>query len=331
MSTRYVWGKYKPEPGWKEEESQYFYAGSISSLNSYSTLGYFGKSSGEDIWTTGVFNFGTKKPAYVQHVEDVNSNTAVWAKNASDNTEYYYAQVRNSDASSGSLAKGHWYLEPGAGSNILLKAYYYSTSGASFGSAAPVVRKYRYFFIYSSDKVGNVSSSSSDAYDSSEFGMSNEAAVTGGYAYHYLGSDNIDPTEISYETAGLKPGDSVTVTVTPRGNTYGGTISYLYQFSTNGGSSWTDSGPVTTATSKSITIPAGAAQFKARVRAQDDMGFTSTDYVTGEAVTMEKLSLWVGVGGKARKGTELYVGVNGKARKAAAAYVGVNGKARRFL
>jgi len=49
------------------------------------------------------------------------------------------------------------------------------------------------------------------------------------------------------------------------------------------------------------------------------------------AVFKQKLMLWVGVNGKARKGVEMYVGVNGKAQKVTAAYIGVNGKARRFL
>jgi len=49
------------------------------------------------------------------------------------------------------------------------------------------------------------------------------------------------------------------------------------------------------------------------------------------AVFKQKLALWVGVNGKARKGVELYVGVNGKARRVVEGYIGVNGKARRFL
>ena len=33
------------------------------------------------------------------------------------------------------------------------------------------------------------------------------------------------------------------------------------------------------------------------------------------AVFKQKLTAWVGISGKARKGAELYVGVNGKARR----------------
>ena len=87
----------------------------------------------------------------------------------------------------------------------------------------------------------------------------------------------------------------------------------------------------TSAASITFTIPANAKTLRFRARAQDDMGFTSATYVTGAAAGVERLNLWVGVNGKARKGVEMYVGVSGKARKVAAAYIGVNGKARRFL
>ncbi len=59
--------------------------------------------------------------------------------------------------------------------------------------------------------------------------------------------------------------------------------------------------------------------------------FTVTANRSLIAVFKQKLTAWIGVNGKARKGVELYVGVNGKARKVTAAYIGVNGKARRFL
>ena len=59
--------------------------------------------------------------------------------------------------------------------------------------------------------------------------------------------------------------------------------------------------------------------------------FTVTASRSLIAVFKQKLTAWIGVNGKARKGVELYVGVNGKARKVTAAYIGVNGKARRFL
>lgn len=154
--------------------------------------------------------------------------------------------------------------------------------------------------------------------------------ISGGVWYwrEYAGSDNIDPQAINYP-GNPRSGDTVAISVIPRTPVHGGTISYLYQYSVNGGA-WTDI-QTTTATSVDFTIPSNAKTIQFRVRAQDNMGFTSTTYVTGASVVVERLNAWIGVNGKARKGVELYVGVNGKARKVTAAYIGVNGKARRFL
>lgn len=169
-----------------------------------------------------------------------------------------------------------------------------------------------------------VSGSTSNSYSGSE--------------YTYLGSDNIDPISISYPTTNVKQGDVITVSLTPSsGNTYGGTISYIYQYSLNGGS-WTTI-QTTTSTSILFNIPDGASYIQFRARAKDDMGFTSSDYVTGPIVTISSsggtttpvttTGFWVGVDNKARKGTAMWVGVNGVARKVKAAWVGVNGVARK--
>jgi len=147
----------------------------------------------------------------------------------------------------------------------------------------------------------------------------------------YLGSDTIDPTAVAYSKSDLQAGESVTIQVSPRTPTYGGTISYQYQYSTDGGSSWTNIGSKTTNTSVSVTIPDGAKQFKARVRASDNYGFTSSDYVTGPALGVSVLKAYVGINTKARAVSKIYVGVNGKAREVVKGYIGVGGKARKFL
>ena len=153
--------------------------------------------------------------------------------------------------------------------------------------------------------------------------------IDGEYWYKYLGSDTIDPAAITVK-GNPRAGEAVTISVTPgSGKIYGGTVSYIYQYCVNGGA-WTNI-ETTTSTSVTCTVPASAKTIQFRARAKDDMGFTSSDYVTTDAAAIERLNLWAGVGGKARKATELYVGVGGKARKVVSAYVGVNGKARRFL
>lgn len=105
------------------------------------------------------------------------------------------------------------------------------------------------------------------------------------YWYVYLGSDNIDPTAVGYSTTSPKGGNAITIKVTARSNTYGGTISYQYEYSLDGGSTW-ELLKTTTATSASYTIPKGTTQFRARVQARDNMGFTSADWVYGAQLTV---------------------------------------------
>lgn len=76
-----------------------------------------------------------------------------------------------------------------------------------------------------STSYGNVSSTSSGAYPAN--------GQSGSYWYVSKGSDNIDPTAVNYPTTIFK-NQKVTVTVTPRPNTYGGTISYKYEYTING-------------------------------------------------------------------------------------------------
>ena len=105
-----------------------------------------------------------------------------------------------------------------------------------------------------------------------------------GYWYVYQGSDNIDPNAISYPSS-IRGGDTITLTTTKSSsNTYGGTITYIYEVQLSG-SSWTSIGNSTSLT-KSYTVPAGTTTFRARVKAKDNMGFASTTYTTGNQVTV---------------------------------------------
>lgn len=110
------------------------------------------------------------------------------------------------------------------------------------------------------------------------------------------------------------------------------TVSYLYQYSTNSGASWITVGAATADTQIEITIPESAEQFMARVRAQDDIGFTSADYVTGVNLAVQTMRLWVGVANAAKQGRKLWVGVGNAARPVVRGWVGdENGKARRWF
>lgn len=64
-------------------------------------------------------------------------------------------------------------------------------------------------------------------------------------------------------------------------NEYGGEISYQYEYSTDGGATWTAAG-TTTGESLDITVPENVSSFLARVKASDNWGYTSSEYVYGE-------------------------------------------------
>lgn len=125
--------------------------------------------------------------------------------------------------------------------------------------------------------VGTVSNSSSSAYPTN--------GASGSYWYVYQGSDVIDASAVSYSTQTPQGGKSITINVTPRSNTYGGTIQYTYQVQLSGGT-WTTIATKTTATSQQYTIPAGTTSFAARVVANDTWGFSSSTYTTGSTLTV---------------------------------------------
>lgn len=111
----------------------------------------------------------------------------------------------------------------------------------------------------------------------------------------------------------------------------GYTVSYLYQYSINGGSSWITVGAATEDTQIEIIIPENAEQFMARARAQDDIGFTSADYVAGANLAVQTMRLCIGVNSVARKGVKSWVSPDGTAHRFKRAFVGIDGKARRWF
>lgn len=147
----------------------------------------------------------------------------------------------------------------------------------------------------------------------------------------YRGSDSIDPDSVSYPDDTLAAGDELTVTVSPKTPAFGGTIYYQYAYSTNGGSSWTSLGSRTTSTSRTVTIPQGVNQYRVRVIASDNYGFTSSTSVMGPNLTVLELKAYLGIEQKARAVSRIYIGVGGKAREVVKGYIGVDGKARKFM
>lgn len=156
---------------------------------------------------------------------------------------------------------------------------YYYLAPDSTGQAVEKVNAIRTQRVTSSvskgtTSYGNVSSRKSSAYASN--------GVTGNYWYVSKGSDNIDPTALTYSDA-VTAGQPVTLTIAPStGTTLGGNISYVIQTTTNG-TDWYDAGE-TSETSYTVTVPADAIVWNVRVYAKDDTGFTSSTYVYGNGV-----------------------------------------------
>lgn len=124
--------------------------------------------------------------------------------------------------------------------------------------------------------LGPVSGPSQSSYPSD--------GVYGSYWYTYQGSDNIDPSACSIPST-IMGGTPITITVTSgSGKVYGGTVSYQYQVNL-AGAGWITIA-TTSATSYQYTVPYGTASIQVRVRAQDNIGFTSTTYVTSSSVTV---------------------------------------------
>lgn len=107
----------------------------------------------------------------------------------------------------------------------------------------------------------------------------------GGYYYVRQGSDQVDPTAVTVPDD-IDDGTTITISLTPNtGKTFGGTISYTYQYRYNGGSWQTLT--TTTATSTTLSVPKDQySTLEVRVRAQDDMGFTSNTWVSSGVKTI---------------------------------------------
>ena len=161
--------------------------------------------------------------------------------------------------------------------------------------------------------VSYVSSNSSDTYP--------EDGTSGSYYYSYLCCNYFDPTAVAL-TANPVAGASATIKVTPRSNSYG-TVSYLYQYSTNGGSSYTTIA-TSSATSYSFSVPSGATSIKVRVRAQDNIGFTSSTYVESSTYTVNQYTSYAGASGVV-KGIKPVVCVSGAIKTSVTTKKGVSG------
>lgn len=303
MSTRYVWEK----RNWKcyVEESQ---------VSKNWHLGASGHGDDRLLYSTG-YSFDPTQEYHSRFSLNEPCTTIVLANGKSVNVpKNKYFKIANSDDDL--TCGGVEYSGNGCsfdctivdGDNVDLKVTSGYDTVRSLGSTFEV-----------GDFVGYQAATKSSAYENK--------AVNGDYYFVYLGYDSIDPTAVKIP-AEILPGDTITAALTARANTYGGTITYTYSYSVNGGSSWESSGS-TTATTKSITVPADAKQFRVRVVANDNYGFTSTTYVKSANVEVKSAnSLTVCIGGVKRETTELHAGVGGVKRQLEQVVIGHDGVVR---
>lgn len=323
MSTRYVWEKYNLEYKSKTSTGTKYIFTPASGSNSSGQLAgysaYVGAWNGAGWNLKGPYNSTETTPINVSEFKKIDTT---FFSNAIQNASFTVeAPYQNS------YPWVYWLVGPYTNGKVMVEAVEADASNNITNSGnrkTLTIRELDGYDTSSSNLIGKVSSNNSSAYPTISGGAEQD-----GYLYVYKGYDNIDAQSVSVSPSILQPGSSCTVTVSPKSNTYGGTISYLYQYSVNGGS-WTTIS-TTSNTSVSFTIPNNATSIQFRVRSQDNMGFVSTIYVTSSIIEIEMLKAWVGVSGKARKAKAIWIGVNGKARKVKAGWVGVNGKARKFM
>lgn len=316
MSTRYVWEKFDVVKSYTQQEgtvsgtrsysaNEYKYAGvAAQGCNIDSATGRF-SPSGQVIWISANSGSGdaSSYPYFFLYLSDEQSSsvsTSIVYINTQHISNAIWA-VRSTATYERQVALMH--------SATVYDCGYYSFS-TNYGKGT--ISK------------GKSSSASASAYPNNGVNSSVDTW------YEYLGSDSVDPLAVTCSADTLHPGDTVQIHVTPASNLYGGTISYQYYVRVGTGS-WSTLGSKTTETTKSYTIPSTAQKVQFRALASDDMGFTSTTYVTSAVLIMGAITAYVGVAGKARKIEKIYIGVNGKAREVEAIYVGVNGKARKIM
>lgn len=189
------------------------------------------------------------------------SSSGVWADNtiyrAGDNG--YWGGRMDSDA-------GYW-VSISLGSSAIYP-----------GTSSYEIEEWRTTTDYSqgSTDYGPIASANSGAYPQNSY--------NGSYWYVYQGADSIDPAAVTLPV-GIFGGDTVTVTVTPSaGKVYGGNVTYTWQYRLDGGA-WQSLGSGA-GTTQQLTVPAGTNTVEVQVRANDDLGFTSSTWVSSGAVNV---------------------------------------------
>lgn len=261
MGKRYVWKKYSvlSTTAYKSESSTVSWDSVILSGTSYN-----------------IANSYSFDPKTGQYTLTGNIQSVVWGEVGTKTARY--AQEPNNKSvlySAVSVTYPEWTIKSRSGNYVMVASFYEGGEGYFYSQLTKHYSSKTTDYEQGSSYYGYISSAASGTYPID--------GKSGSYWYVYQGSDNIDPTSISYSSQ-VNGGKSTTITVTKRTNTYGGTITYRYEVSVDGGN-WTLA-KSTTATSISYMVPKGSTSFQARVRASDNYGFTSSDYVIGSVSTV---------------------------------------------
>lgn len=249
MSTRYVWGKYNVETDYDVTISSTATSTGASNPRAY---------SGYEIKDGKLYGIGSGVAVTSRGVS-VNSYHCLFPYGSPDT--YMYTGPTYSSAFI-------WRL---TGGDVVLTNVNNLSSRDTF---------YRNTIVNNGDNKGSLQGYVSSASN----GQYPDDNVSGNVWYTKQGSDNIDPSVCSIPST-ILGGKEIQINVTPgTGKVYEGTVSYLYQVKL-GDDEWTTIA-TTSATSQKYTVPYGTSTFQVRVRAQDNLGFTSTDYVTSSSVTV---------------------------------------------
>lgn len=261
MSSRYVWERY---------DDEYTLSSSSMGSTSHRFDSSDGLSTNREAW---MMTEQRSTPRY-SSVDGAMSGDAFSRYNNFNEGDYdicYFFCLEDPDTNT---VRECW----GAGGDRIMVEYNDSTSlrGAVSGGASNLRHYTTQRAADYDDPQGSVSSASSGAYPTDGWRSP--------YWYVYQGADTIDPAAVSLP-ASIFGGDTVTATVTPSaGKVYGGTVTYTWQYRLDGGA-WQSLASGTAATQQ-LTVPAGTNTVEVQVRANDDLGFTSSTWVSSGAVSV---------------------------------------------
>ena len=287
MATRYVWEKYNTRWYFNYTDLQYNSFPQAWCNNKTVNIDDCARLDFRLYSSTSVSDSGVITPTIlVKTVPQYKNDQGSFSTGAELFTEHssYYLQVEAFSTSGSSLGKSDvYYIAYDYGSTINIASVKITVNHSYGGSISPGIQANHHTlqsltpYKGKTTLNGYASSASSSGYP--------QDGISGSYWYTFAGSDNIDPTAVS-SPANPRGGEATLVTVTPgTGKVYAGTVSYRYEYSTNGGTRWTLAG-TSAETSQQVTIPEGSPSFQARVRAQDNLGFTSSTYVYSTQVTV---------------------------------------------